>query len=311
MTGRAFHCRLERTMETDQLNDFLAVRKYRNFSVAADELFTTQSSLSKRIKALEAEFGVLLFDRKARIVETTSAGEEFASFAEHVLEEYQRTLNKMLERRALERGTLSVAVIPVLAQYGITGQIAQFHQEHPNIQLTMVERENDLIIEMMRNSEIDLAMMRTNFVPQGWVDVYPIPDTDDELVFVIPANHRLAQNSFVTVEEIDDESLILLTQTSGIYRTVFQLFESNGKLPNVVFLNSRIETIIGLIHAGMGASLLMRRAISYFRDDKLRMIPVEPAIHSELALVTSKHRKETDAVKALIAFMTQQRPHDV
>lgn len=72
-------------MNTDQLEYFLAIVKYKSFTKAANEMFISQSSLSKKIKALENELGIELLNRGKSIIELTHAGKEVYDFAQSFL----------------------------------------------------------------------------------------------------------------------------------------------------------------------------------------------------------------------------------
>ncbi|WP_117149031.1 MULTISPECIES: LysR family transcriptional regulator [Paraliobacillus] len=289
-------------MNIDELKYFLAVRKYQNFSFAAEELSLSQSSLSKHIKNLESEFNTIFFDRKSRNLTLTEAGQDFIVYAEKLLNNYQEMVINMKKHSNLEKGKIHLAAIPIMSQYGITTLIAAFSNAHPHIHLEILEQEHDLILEMIRNSEIDLAIIRMNYIPGGLVNIYPL--MDDELVLVTNKDHPLANQPAVSIDELKYEKFILLNATSGVYQTCIDECKKAEFSPHILYTNSRIETIIGLVGEGLGVTLLMKRAIESFEQSKLSIVALNKKVPSTLALVTPKRKEESDITKVFINFIT-------
>lgn len=292
-------------MHIHQLQYFLTIQKYLNFSLAAEELCLTQSSLSKQIKALEQELDTLLFDRKTRRITLTEAGKDFAVYAEKLLGNYNEMTFTMKKHALAEKGHLTVAAIPVMSQYGIASKIAAFCSMHPQIRLDITELENDLIIAMLRNSETDLAIIRMNYLPEDLAVTYPL--LSDELVLVVPKNHPLADRDCVDLSEAAHENFILLNSASGVYRTCLEECQKARFTPRIRYTNSRIETILALVAEGLGVSLLMKRVLAYFKTEEVRIVHLcSPAV-STLALAAPKHKELTSAAKAFIEFVRQPR----
>ncbi|MDT3425583.1 DNA-binding transcriptional LysR family regulator [Paenibacillus forsythiae] len=290
-------------MHIQQLIYFMAIKKYQSFSLAADELCLTQSALSKQIKALENELNTLLIDRKTRHISLTAAGSDFAMYAEKLLENYNEMISNMKKHSLLEKGFLSVAAIPVMSQYGITSKIASFCISYPQIRLEITEKENDLILGMLRNSEVDVALIRVNYIPDDLVRMYPL--MSDELTLVVPAAHPLAGRSGIELKDAASEKFILLNPASGIYRTCLEECQKARFTPDVLYTNSRIETIIALVAEGLGVSLLMKRVVEYFKPEGVSIVPLNNPAVSTLALAAPKHKELTPAAKAFIDFVRQ------
>lgn len=288
-------------MTFEQLQYFLMIRKYLSFSSAADELNITQSALSKQIKSLEAELNTPLFDRKTRSISLTVAGVDFAGYAEKIMANYNEMIANMKKHTLLEKGYLSIATIPVMSQYGVISKIAGFAHQFPHIKLDLIEKENDIILSMFRNGEVDIAFMRTNYIPEGFADVYPL--IDDRLALVVSRDHPLANRDSIDLSLTRSEKFILLNSTSGIYDTCLKECEKAGFSPNVLYTNSRIETIIELVAESLGVTLLMERVVSYFNHSKLRIIPLTIPVTSSLAIVKPKYKQATDSSQAFIQHM--------
>jgi len=288
-------------MNIDELKYLLAVSKYKSFSLAADELCISQSSLSKHIKNLENEFNTILIDRKSRTLDLTEAGGDFIVYAEKLLDTYNELVINMRNHSSIKKGTIKLAAIPVMSQYGIASTLASFSVSYPHIPIELTEKENDYILKMIRNLDIDLAVMRMEYIPEGLVDSYPL--MEDELVLVTSKDHPFAQMQSIDLEDTAHEKFILLDPASGIYRTCVRECHKAQFLPNILYTNTRVETIIGLVAGGVGVTLLMKKVIESFKLSRLSIVPLNKKVASTIALVTPKHKEVSDTTKAFIEFV--------
>ena len=126
-------------MEIEQVQYFVAIARLGSFSAAAEELYISQSSLSKQISALERELGLQLIDRSKRKIGLTEAGETFLKHALQLTAQYQAMLAELADHRT--NPTVSIVAIPVIAQYGITAYLAQLKSAYPQIQIKLEERK--------------------------------------------------------------------------------------------------------------------------------------------------------------------------
>ncbi|MBP2112475.1 LysR family transcriptional regulator [Paenibacillus silagei] len=290
-------------MTIAQLQYFLTIRKYLSFSSAADELCITQSAISKQIKSLEGELNTLLFDRRTRTISLTPAGEEFVVYAEKILANYNEMMSNMKKHELLETGHISIATIPVMSQYGMTSIIAGFTGMYPHIKLHLIEKENDIIVSMLRNDEVDVAFMRTNYIPEGIAEVHPL--VDDFLVLVVSKDHPLADQASVELARVQTDKFILLNSVSGIYTTCVEECRKAGFTPEVLFTNSRIETIMELVAENLGVTLLMNQVARYVDHPKLSIVPLAHPVLSSFAMVNPKNKQNTESVTAFMDYVIQ------
>lgn len=129
-------------MTFEQIKSFLAIVKFNHFTLASQELYISQSSISKHIKSLEKELGVELFNRQHRNVKLTEAGEEFYKFAKKSMKDYYNILSEMKRYSCEESASISIGVIDTMVEYGIASLISDFQNQFPNIQVDLKERSN-------------------------------------------------------------------------------------------------------------------------------------------------------------------------
>lgn len=287
-------------LHIQQLTYFVAIQKTESFSLAADDLCVSQSTISKQIKALEDELGTILFNRKSRTITLTPAGQDFLVYAERMLQHYEDVHSAMKRHVQPDQGSLTIAAIPVMAQYGMTSKVAAFCKTFPHIHLNIIEIENDLILSMLRNAEIDLALVRDNYVPEEF-ETYPL--INDELALIASERHPFAKRMSIDLAEAAHEQFILLNQTSGIYQTCLDECRKAGFTPNIKFTSSRIETMIGWVSQDMGISMVMRKVMEHFRLDGVRIIPINNPAYSTLVLAAPKQRTLSTTAKVFLKYM--------
>ena len=230
-------------MDLRQIHYFLAIARTGSFTGAAEELFVSQSSLSKQIIALERELGVQLFDRSRRKVALTDAGRTFRRHALKFHQVHQAMVGDLEEFRP-ESEPLSIVAIPVIAQYGIPKYIAAFREAHPGLRLTLDEREAAEILPALNDRRYDLAFVRDNCVDP---EVYSCQELSrDRLIAVVPGHHSMASKSVVSLRELADEDFIVLDKASAVYQLVLDACREAGFEPRVVHSTLRNDSIIAL-----------------------------------------------------------------
>jgi len=146
-------------MEIRQIQYFLSIVETGSFSAAADEHYISQSSLSKKIIALEKELGVPIFDRSKRKVSLTNAGEAFLVHARKIDLAYKAMVVDLNGYKS-DTDSFSIAAIPVITQYGITSYIAQFQDLYPDIHFNLEELHGLNIFPALEERRFDLAITR-------------------------------------------------------------------------------------------------------------------------------------------------------
>lgn len=268
----------------EQIQYFLAVKEYNGFSIAAQELCISQSSLSKQIKALETELDTVLFDRASRVTTLTPAGEDFYVYAQNFLENYNSIIQGMQKHSLSKKLTLNVGTIAVLTQYGLNSIIASFKSEYPNIDINLFEDEHDGIINMLSKSEINLAIARDTDLDNSNFDIVTL--VEDELVVVTSKNHPFAKKKYISFSDLKNQNFIMSTKSS-LYKICAKECSKLGFTPKVVHNISKIETILGLVSESLGITLMVNNVLKPFKGNNISVHPLKDPIRCDLALVTN------------------------
>lgn len=286
-------------MTIEQLQCFLAIEENLNFSIAADDLCISQSSLSKHIKSLESELNLSLFNRNTRNISLTLAGIEFSIHAKKMFDDYKKMLHAVKKYSTQKKQSISITSIPVLNQYGITDMITSFKKDHTDVNMYIIEKDTSYVVKSLENVNTEVAIMRDKYIPQGNYKVFPL--MDDELVLVTGKNHIFADRGCISLAEAANESFILLGGDTYLYNTCIEECTKVGFVPVTVLSNIRVETIRNFVAQGMGVSLMMERIAEYLADPDIRIIRLKEKPVQTVSMVI-KDEQLTSVCSEFIQF---------
>lgn len=290
-------------MEIKQVQYFLAVAEAGSFSVAAEDLYISQSSLSKQIIALEKELKLQLFDRSKRKISLTEAGKIFQKHAIHLYETHKAMLTEIGGYKKTI-ASLSIAAIPVIAQYGITSYLAKFKTAHPNIVFNLEEREASTVLPALHKREYDLAFIRDYGVNLNQYSYLEI--VRDKLMVAVSKDHRFSARKSVSLLELADENFITYNKGTLVYELSVNACKLAGFEPRVFYATLRGASIIGLVAANSGVALMMEKVFNYYQRSDVIPIPLDTTVASKVILAYPKNRKLSKSAKTFLDFMKKQ-----
>lgn len=282
-------------MDINYIREFTVLADVGNFLQAADMLFTTQSSLSRHIKALEEELGEPLFDRTTRKIVLNHFGALFLPYAREISRlQYEYTTALANESQRM-RETLTIGSTPVMSQYHITDILAQFQNENQHITLNVIEADSADLLHMITSEECDFIFIReADNYPK---DLIKIPYATDILSAIVPETHPLAQASHVSLGDLKGESFLMLPPKTYMHKLCLSACEKSGFSPRIVFTGHRGETLADLASKGMGIALLTKKPAAYFAPSNVRIIDIVPNICTGINLVYKKSMRMTPAAR--------------
>jgi len=246
-------------MEMHQLRYAVAVVRAGNFSRAAEQCHVSQPSLSQQIMKLEEELGERLFDRTKREARLTPHGEAFLQRALRILEEVDAAKKEASDAKDLLSGTITLGVIPTLAPYLLPGVMATFAKKYPGVEMIVHEEQTARLLKMLHGYEIDLALASLP-LESGQLEIQHL--FTEELLLALPPNHALAKRAVVPDTELDQEQLIVMKDGHCLGDQVLSFCNRRHVRPKISFRSAQLETILALVTAGMGMSLIPAMAVS-------------------------------------------------
>ncbi len=295
-------------VDLQQMRYVVAVAETRNFTRAAERCFVVQSSLSHRIAGLERELGVRLFARSSRRVELTPAGAAFVAGARECLAAADRAAADAAAATGVVRGRLAVGVIVTTAAVDVAELLQRYRAQHPDVQVALRSGRSDELAAAVRNGDLDIAFLGMP-ESEGPAGVECVVLAHDEHVLVVPAGHRLAGASRVTLREIAEETFVDFVSGTPARAQSDQAFTAAGLVRDVAYETGVVELITRLIGRGLGVALLPSAFVRprAAADPHLALVPVADGPRRIEYLVWNRFNP-SPATRAMLDVLGIERP---
>lgn len=236
-----------------QIEGFLAAAETLSFSRAAEKLHVTQSAFSQLIREVEATLDVRLFDRTTRRVMLTESGTALMHKMRSGLVAIEEACQDAQAISRLERGHLSVATLPSLAVGCVTQVLGDLRRLYPGVTVSLHEAHNPDLMEMVSQSKVEFAVCAQVGAQPGLALERLF---DEELVAVVPQDHRLAGAGRQGWKKLAGEPLILMTHHSSTRSQIAQALRANGVDDNPAYEVASLFTAISMVRAGLGLTVM-------------------------------------------------------
>ena len=286
-------------MEVHQLRYFCAVAESRNFTRAAEATRVAQPSLSQQIHKLEDELGAKLFDRLPRSVRLTQFGRAFLPKAQAILRQIGEARSEIREMASVDSGEVILGAIPTVAPYLLPAILSSFARQHPNVSVSIVEEITPTLLERLHQGTMDLALLA---LPVDGDELITTELIEEPLFVVLPDKHALANRRSITLEQIRDEPFLLLKEGHCFRENALQACRQSRVNPNVVFESGQFATILAMVSAGMGVSVVPKMAMSSTAGCKFVLL-ADNQSQRRIGAVRLKYRYPTRALTALLEHL--------
>lgn len=257
-------------MELHQLRYFCAVADSGSFSRAAEQSHVSQPSLSQQILKLEDELGARLFDRLGRTIRLTGMGAAFLPRARAVLREVEAARSDVVERREAVGGPVTVGVIPTVAPYLLPGMLASFSRNCPDVRLTVIEEITSVLMDRLRSGRVDVAVLA---LPVRGHEFEAFPLLTERLLAAVSKRHALASREALSLKELRKEPFLLLSDGHCFRDNALAACDRARLAPRVVFESGQFSSLLGMVGAGMGVSIVPEMAVD--PSSACRFVPIK------------------------------------
>jgi DNA-binding transcriptional LysR family regulator len=242
-------------VELRHLRYFVAVAEELHFRRAAERLHISQPPLSQQIRQLEAEVGATLLHRNQRKVELTAAGNAFLVRARAILDAVE---DAALEARRVQRGEIGRLAVGFVgsAMYSFVPELLRaFRESSPDITLRLHELGTTEQLHQLEDGRLDVGFVRIVRPRPGLMFEFV---QEEEVVVALPEAHPLARQERVRLAELEGEGLVLLTRAGspGLRSSLAPAIQELGGEEQIVQEVAEMQTVIGLVAAGVGISLV-------------------------------------------------------
>jgi DNA-binding transcriptional LysR family regulator len=244
------------TMTLEQLRIFVAVAERQHVTQAAQALNLAQSAASHAIAALEAGYGIRLFDRVGRHIELTDAGRTFLAEARTILAQVEHAELALSEFGSLERGRLTVQASQTIASYWLPRHLVAFRRAHPGIDIRLVIGNTAQVAEAIETGAAELGFV------EGAVEspqLISLPVARDQLILVVGPDHPWVRGAAPKPRDLLGSDWVLREPGSGTRSVFEQALKQHGielsSLRIALELPSN-EAVRAAVEAGLGATAI-------------------------------------------------------
>ncbi|WP_082553726.1 LysR substrate-binding domain-containing protein [Altererythrobacter sp. Root672] len=243
-----------------------AVQNDLNLTKVANELFTSQSGVSKQIKELEAELGIEIFVRRGkRLVGLTEAGHSAAQVIDRLLQESENLKRLSEQFVQADKGRLTIATTHNQANYVLPQVLVRFSREFPDVEVELRQGSPSLVVDMLLRGEADLGVA-TEAV-DGEPGLQTFPCFTWEHVAIVPHEHPLARVKSPTLADLVRYPIVTYTPEFTGRSNIDAAFASAGLQPDFHLSAVDADVIKTYVKLGMGVGIVAQMAIENGPDD--------------------------------------------
>ncbi len=252
-------------MDIYQFEYVMAIAEEKSISKAAKKLYITQPSLSQYIMRLENNLGVKLFDRSARSMILTYAGEIYVQTAKNILNLNTGMKRKLSDIAGSKKGRLAMGVPHQTGRHILPLVLPEFHIQYPEIEIVVKEDVTMRLEEMLLSGKIDIAIL--NLPMQNEKILYKTIFTE-RMFLVAPKNHWICDSQMflgydckIDFNLLKDEPFILLEQGQRMRLLMDEIFKKANFKPNVLMEIKNLDTAYCIAAAGMGFTFVPENVV--------------------------------------------------
>jgi LysR family hydrogen peroxide-inducible transcriptional activator len=277
-------------MTLTELKYIVAVAREKHFGHAAEACFVAQPTLSVAIKKLEDELGVPIFERGGSEISMTPLGVQIVAQAERVLEQTAAIREIAKQNKDPLTGQLRLGVIYTVAPYLLPQLVRNMIERVPQMPLVLQENFTVKLVEMLRQGELDAAIMAQPFPQQGLL-VQPL--YDEPFVVAMPSSHPWSNRKKISSADLKNETMLLLGNGHCFRDQVLEVcpemarFSTTGDGIARTFEGSSLETIRHMVASGIGITVLPKASVPDMQaqDGLLRYVPFEDPVPTRRVVI--------------------------
>lgn len=246
-------------MDLDDIKVFREVALHNSMTQAAEALGYAQSSVTARIRKLEAKLNVNLFYRNAKGVQLTPSGKIFLEQGVKITQ-LMEELYRLLSPDEAPSGLLRIGSMETTAAVRLPSLLKKYHSLYEKVELSLQTGTTECLINQVLNYELDLAFVAA---PVNHPEITEIEAFREEMILVTESGQDTQ-----SISEIMKSRAILVFRTGCSYRSLLERYLlENKSTPLKRFEFGSLEAIIGGVSSGIGISLLPKSVI----EDKLQL----------------------------------------
>ena len=281
-------------MNLKHLSYFVDISKRESFTKAADDIYVSQSALSKSVKSLEQELNVTLIDRTSKSFNLTEEGRILYVEGEKLLQYIDESQDEIIEKIHRSRRRLRIGVPPVISTVYFSQLLFRFIKQYPNIELEISEVGANIVQNQINAGNIDIGVVILPIINTDNYHIIPAMSSDNALI--VNKDHPLASRDEVDFKELEHDRIIKNCEIAGFY-------------PHITTESSQWDFLAEMVAYNQGISILpvpiMKR---FYSSDRIKMIRLkEPEFPWNIAMIFKKEKLITAQMEEFIHFVVNNK----
>lgn len=296
-------------IELRQLRYFVAVAEEMHFGRAARRLHMTQPPLSQTIQILEAHLGTLLFSRSQRNITLTAAGSALLPEARRLLQQ-AAALPELAQRAASgASGSLTLSFVSTADYSVLPALLREFREIFPRIQIDLREATTDVQLDELARRQIDAGLLIAPLPEHSDAEFDYLTLLKEPLMLAAPTGAAILDGKHaVTLRTSADLPLIIFPRriAPALYDTILASFHALGQTPRIGQEAIQMQTIIGLVSAGMGMALVPQ-SVSNLKRTGVEYRPLAGSVPTVETGIAWRRDNQSPVLAAFLQLLRQSR----
>lgn len=269
-----------------QITYALAVARTLHFKRAAELCSVSQSALSTAITEMEKQLGFQIFERDNKKVLITPIGEECLKKA-HAIKMQMDDLNRLGQAMKSPLSyPMSLGIIPTIGPYLLPRVLPTVHQQYPDFQLRIVEEQSQVLVEMVRNGELDTAILA---LPYNITGLLAFEFWQEDFYCIMHQDDPLAKKKAITSDELKKSHLMLLKDGHCLKEHALAACKLPSSEVDSTLASTSLNTLVQMVAGRMGTTLVPAMALDQLLSGNAELKAVhlnEPGPHRAIAFIT-------------------------
>ncbi len=259
-------------MEIVHLVYFVEVARQESFTKASENLYVSQSTISKLIKNLESELGVILFHRAPKKVLLTDAGYLLFEKAKLILDTLNSIHTELYNLAGTPSGHLKIG-IPPMVQILFPKAIAEFKALYPQITIDLMEFGSRKVEQGLNDGSLDVGIVVLPTI--GKTDLEIVPFLKDALMLIVHPNHHLAGQSIIDMNTLRNESFVLYREDFALHDHILDKCRELGFTPKVVCETAQWDFMVDIVASKLAIAFLPETVCAKLDLNSITCLPLK------------------------------------
>lgn len=287
-------------INANHLKVFNSVANNLSFSRAAEELYTSQPSVSTQIKRLEEYLDISLFEQLGKSIVLTEAGTTLFLYSQKIFALIDEGVHAIEELKGCHKGRLLLGASTTPGIYLLPKILGKFKSIYPGIVPKLEIANSQKIVEMVNANILDIGIVGEEIICPPELHVEPW--LKDELFLVVPDKHPWVNRTSVHVTDLETEQFIFRERGSSTRSIIENILANHDLKVSVALELNNTEAVKQAVSANLGVSIVS--GFSVISNSTIVCIPiVELGFYRMFNIIYHKNKIFSPATKNFVTFL--------